>query len=73
MVLREFATHAPEEFRRNEQELLDMLATHRAVPHISATFNLTEAAAALRHVADGKAIGKAVLRTARPGSGPGPG
>ena len=62
--LREFAVHAPGELRRNEQELMDMLATHRAVPHIGATFDLADAAAALRHVADGKAIGKVVLRTA---------
>jgi NADPH2:quinone reductase len=41
-----------------------MLASHRAVPHIGATFDLADAAAALRHVADGKAIGKVVLRTA---------
>ena len=33
----------------------------RALPHVSATFGLTEAAAALRHVADRKAIGKVVL------------
>ena len=67
---RDFATHAPEELRRNEQELLELLATHRAVPHIGATFGLTEAAAALRHVGDGKAIGKVVLdvsQTAAPG------
>jgi Zinc-binding dehydrogenase len=38
-----------------------MLIAHRAVPHIGATFDLTETAAALRHVADGKAIGKVVL------------
>ncbi len=66
--LRDFATHAPDELRRNEQELLDMLAARRVVPHIGATFDLTDTAAALRHVADGKAIGKVVLdvsRTAR--------
>jgi len=67
--LRDFATHAPDELRRNEQELLDMLAARRAVPYIGATFDLAEVAAALRHVADGKAIGKVVLdvsRSARP-------
>jgi len=58
--LRDFAAHAPDELRRNEQELQDMLIAHRAVPHIGATFDLTETAAALRHVADGKAIGKVV-------------
>jgi len=46
-----------------------MLAAHRAAPHIGATFDLTEVAAALRDVADGKAIGKVVRdvsRSARP-------
>jgi NADPH2:quinone reductase len=62
--LRTFAAHAPEEFRRNEQELLDLLVAHRARPHIGATFGLADAAAALRHVADGKAIGKVVLDVA---------
>ena len=35
------------------------------MPHIGATFGLTDAAAALRHVADGKAIGKIVLDVSR--------
>jgi NADPH:quinone reductase len=56
-----FATHAPEELRRNEDELLGLLASHRAEPHIGATFSLDEAAAALRYVADGHAVGKVVL------------
>ena len=67
--LRDFAVHAPDELRRNEQELLEMLAAHRAVPHIGATFDLTDAAAALRHVADGKAIGKVVLDVSRAAAG----
>ncbi len=66
--LRTFAAHAPDEFRRNERELLDLLVAHRARPHIGATFGLTDAAAALRHVADGKAIGKVVLDVAAGGS-----
>jgi NADPH2:quinone reductase len=66
---RDFATHAPDELRRNEQELLELLAAQRARPHIGATFGLTEAAAALRHVADGKAIGKVVLDVRRVPSG----
>ncbi len=40
---------------------MELLAAHRAVPHSGATFDLTDAAAALRHIADGKAIGKVVL------------
>ena len=51
----------PDEFARNEDELIDLLASGRVVPHIGATFGLDEAAAALRYVADGRAIGKVVI------------
>jgi NADPH2:quinone reductase len=57
----DFATNVPDELRRNEAELIDLLAAGRVVPHIGATFALDEVAAALRHVADGRAIGKVVL------------
>jgi NADPH2:quinone reductase len=59
--LRGFGAHAGEEMRRNERELLELLAAGRALPHIGASFPLAEAAAALRYLADGKAIGKVVL------------
>ena len=59
--LRSFAASAPDEARRNEAELRELFAEGRAFPHIGATFPLAETAAALRHVADGKAIGKVVL------------
>jgi NADPH2:quinone reductase len=58
---RSFATHAAEEAQRNEHELMELLASHRAVPHIGATFPLDDVAAGLRYVADGRAIGKVVL------------
>jgi NADPH:quinone reductase len=58
---RDFAAHEGEELARNEAALLELLAAGKALPHIGATFELSEAAAALRHVADGKAIGKVVL------------
>jgi NADPH2:quinone reductase len=57
----DFVTRFAEELQRNEEELLDLLAAKRVTPHIGATFNLVDAAAALRHVADGKAIGKVVV------------
>ena len=47
--------------RRNDDELDALLASGRIVPHVGATFPLDEAAAALRLVADGKAIGKVVI------------
>lgn len=58
---RDFAAHAPDELRRNEDELMALLASGRVVPHIGASFALAEASAALRCVADGKAIGKVVI------------
>lgn len=57
----DFAAHAPEELARNERELLDHLAAGRAFPHVGARFGLDDAAGALRHVADGHAVGKVVL------------
>jgi NADPH2:quinone reductase len=59
--LRAFAPGAPGELARNEAELRELLASGRAFPHIGVTFTLAQTAAALRHVADGKAIGKVVL------------
>jgi len=56
-----FALNEPEALERNEAELLDLLVSGQAVPHVGATFPLEEAAAALRLVADGRAIGKVVL------------
>jgi NADPH2:quinone reductase len=60
----DFATHAPDEFERNEAELLELLAAGRAFPHIGARFKLDDAAAALRYVADGRAVGKVVVDVA---------
>ena len=56
-----FMTREAEAMMRGEAELLSLLAAGRATPHIGAAFPLDEAAAALRYVADGRAIGKVVL------------
>jgi NADPH2:quinone reductase len=61
---RSFGVHAFDDMVRDDAELLELLATGRATPHIGATFKLDEAAAALRYVADGRAIGKVVLEIA---------
>lgn len=58
---RDFAAHAAADMARNEAELMELLATGRARPHIGARFSLDRAAEALRYVADGRAIGKVVL------------
>jgi NADPH2:quinone reductase len=56
-----FGVHREDELRRNDDDLLDLLATGRVVPHIGATFAFEDTAAALRMVADGQAIGKVVI------------
>ena len=57
----DFATHLPDELRRNEAELMALLTSGRAVPHIGATFPLDQTAAAMALVADGGAIGKVII------------
>lgn len=56
-----FATHAGEDLRRNEADLLALFAAGRATPHIGAAFGLDDIVDALRYVADGRAIGKVVV------------
>jgi NADPH2:quinone reductase len=56
-----FMQHHADEMARNERELLELLGEGRAFPHVGARFPLAETAAALRCVADGRAIGKVVL------------
>ena len=46
---------------RNEDELRDLLATGAVSPHIGAVYPLAETSRALRHVADGKAVGKVLI------------
>jgi NADPH:quinone reductase len=65
---RDFATNRSDECRRNDAELLGLLASHRAFPHIGATFGLEDTAAALRWVADGRAVGKVVVTVRPPGA-----
>jgi NADPH:quinone reductase len=60
----DFMTHHADAVARDEHELLELLASGHVVPHIGAAFTLDEAAAALRHVADGRAIGKVVVDVA---------
>ncbi len=49
------------EFERNDRELRDLLVSGRVSPHVCAVYPLSETAAALRHVADGRAIGKVLI------------
>lgn len=50
-----------DEFTRNESELHDLLRTGRVAPYVGAVFPLADTAKALRHVADGRAVGKVVI------------
>jgi NADPH2:quinone reductase len=49
------------EFGRNEDELVELLTTGRVSPHIGAVYPLDRTVDALRHVADGRAIGKVLI------------
>jgi NADPH2:quinone reductase len=51
----------PDEFGRNEDELRELLVSGRVLPHVCAVYPLAEIVAALRHVADGRAIGKVLI------------
>lgn len=57
----QFQDVARDEFARNEIELRDLLVSGAVRPHIGAQFSLDQTAEALRHVADGKAIGKVLI------------
>jgi NADPH:quinone reductase len=59
-----FAQHEPEAMARNDRELLDLLGSGKAAPLIGAVFPLAEAGEALRHVAEGKAVGKVLVEVA---------
>jgi NADPH2:quinone reductase len=57
----QFQDVPPDEFARNEDELRELLVTGRVLPHVCAVYPLAETVAALRHVADGRAIGKVLI------------
>jgi NADPH2:quinone reductase len=57
----QFQDVPPDEFARNEEELSGHLVAGRVLPHVCAVYPLAETVAALRHVADGRAIGKVLI------------
>jgi NADPH:quinone reductase len=57
----QFQDVAPDEFARNEDELREHLVSGRVSPHVCAVYPLTEIVDALKHVADGRAIGKVLI------------
>ncbi|OJZ73705.1 NADPH:quinone oxidoreductase [Mycobacterium paraffinicum] len=61
MEIRTFATDHPDDSARDLRELSEMFAAGTIRPYIGARFPLAETAAALRHVADRKVLGKVVI------------
>jgi NADPH2:quinone reductase len=59
--MRAFSVHHADLMQQYDGQLMELLGSRRVVPHISASFTLAETAAALRYVADGRAIGKVVV------------
>jgi NADPH:quinone reductase len=57
----QFQDVPPNEFARNEEELREHLVSGQVLPHVCAVYPLAETVAALRHVADGRAIGKVLI------------
>jgi NADPH:quinone reductase len=57
----QFQDVPPDEFARNEEELREHLVSGRVLPHICAVYPLAETVAALRHVTDGRAVGKVLI------------
>lgn len=61
MEIRTFATDHPAENERDLAELQQLFAEGRVSPYIGARFPLADTAAALRYVADRKAVGKVII------------
>jgi NADPH:quinone reductase len=64
MEIRTFMGDHPDEAARDLRELGEMLATGAVRPHIGARYPLPDSGAALRHVADRKALGKVIIDVA---------
>ncbi|GAY14049.1 NADPH:quinone oxidoreductase family protein [Mycobacterium sp. shizuoka-1] len=64
MEIRTFATDYPDQIGRDDAELAALFAEGKLRPYIGARFPLDQAPAALRYVADRKAIGKVVIDVA---------
>jgi NADPH2:quinone reductase len=57
----QFQDVPPDEFARNDAELREHLVSGRVLPHVCAVYPLAETVSALKHVADGRAIGKVLI------------
>ncbi|HWA65751.1 MAG TPA: NADPH:quinone oxidoreductase family protein [Mycobacteriales bacterium] len=63
---RGWAAAKPQELSRNDAELLDLLAAGKVAPYVGARFAFDDVAESVRHVAEGKAIGKVLLDVGQP-------
>ncbi len=61
MEIRTFADDHPKDNERDLAELAQLFASGRVSPYIGARFPLADTAAALRYVADRKAVGKVII------------
>jgi NADPH2:quinone reductase len=59
--IRTFARHAPADAARNLEELRALAASGALRPYVGATYRLDDVVDAMRHVGDGRALGKVVL------------
>jgi NADPH2:quinone reductase len=62
---RGWAVAKHEEMARNDAELMNLLAEGKVAPYVSARFAFDDVADSVRHVAQGKAIGKVLLDVSR--------
>lgn len=58
---RTFAEHAPDAARRDRAELLELFASGRVRPHVSAVYPLEQTSGALRAMADRAVLGKIII------------
>jgi NADPH:quinone reductase-like Zn-dependent oxidoreductase len=61
MEIRTFAADYPDQIAPDDAEITQLFADGKLRPYIGARFPLDQAAAALRYIADRKAIGKVVI------------
>ncbi|HEY3737091.1 MAG TPA: NADPH:quinone oxidoreductase family protein [Jatrophihabitans sp.] len=57
----DYLTRAPAEMAEGDAQLMQLLAAGKAVPQIGASFAFEDVAAAMKHVEDGRAIGKVLV------------
>ena len=57
----DYMTNEPAQYAADDARLLELLREGRAAAHIGARYGFEDVAAAMRHVAEGRAVGKVLL------------